>query len=108
MRLYEFADPIVTRLVAITDQLKNDLETNEVSPDMTTDELLDYFSKYDIVVDTSDLYNMIKKPPLKNVVSNIKGDDVIFKGYEAPNDVEPQNDSEKIVAQMANKANKLQ
>lgn len=108
MRLYEFADPIVTRLVAITDQLKNDLETNEVSPDMTTDELLDYFSKYDIVVDTSDLYNMIKKPPLKNVVSNIKGDDVIFKGYEAPNDAEPQSDSEKIVAQMANKANKLQ
>lgn len=107
MRLYEFADPIVTRLVAITDQLKTDLETNEVGPEMTTDQLLDYFAKYDIVVDVTDLYNMIQKPPLKNVISNIQGDNVVFKGYETPNEVEPQNDSDKVVAQMANKANKL-
>lgn len=107
MRLYEFADPIVTRLVAITDQLKTDLENNEVGPEMTTDQLLDYFAKYDIVVDVTDLYNMIQKPPLKNVISNIQGDNVVFKGYETPNEVEPQNDSDKVVAQMANKANKL-
>lgn len=107
MRLYEFADPIVTRLVAITDQLKNDLDTNEVGPEMSTDQLLDYLASYDIVVDKTDLYNMIQKPPLKNVISNIQGDDVVFKGYETSGEVEPQGDSEKIVAKMANKANKL-
>lgn len=108
MRLFEFteADPIVTRLVAITDQLKSDLENKEVDPTMTTDQLLQYLANYDIVVDTSDLYNMIQKPPLKNVISNIQGQNVIFKGYEGdgaePNP--PQDQSQKVVSQMANKA----
>lgn len=106
MRLYEFTetDPIVTRLVAITDQLQNDLDNKEVGPEMTVDQLLQYFSNYDIVVDRTDLYNMIKKPPLKNVISNIQGDSITFKGEEADQNVAPEDENQKVVAQMANKA----
>jgi len=107
MRLYEFANPIITRLVAISDQLKNDLEQKEVGVEMSTDQLLDYLASYDIVVDKQDLYNMIKKPPLNNVISNIQGDSVVFKGYEDSDNFEPTGDSEKVVAKMADKANKL-
>ena len=107
MRLYEFANPIVTRLVAISDQLKTDLDQKEVGEEMTTDQLLDYLASYDIVVDKQDLYNMIKKPPLSNVISNIQGDSLVFKGHEASGGAEPTGDSEKVVAKMANKANKL-
>lgn len=108
MRLYEFTDtdPIVTRLVAITDQLKSDIDSGDVGPEMTTDELLKYFSNYDIVVDTTDLYNMIQKPPLKNVISNIQGDNIIFKGQEGDGEMAnpPIDQSQKIVSQMADKA----
>lgn len=108
MRLFELegTDPIVTRLVALTDQLKTDLENKEVGDDFTVDQLLKYFSKYDIVLDKSDLYNMIEKPPLKNIISNIKGDRVIFKGTEDTTEV-PKDQSEKIVSQMAKKAAKI-
>ncbi len=48
---------------------------------------------------------MIKKPPLKNKISNIQGDKVIFKGQETP--VEPEEEeSKKVVKQMAQKAMK--
>lgn len=106
MRLYEFTqtDPIVTRLVAITDQLQTDLDNGEVGPEMTVDQLLTYFSNYDIVVDRSDLYNMIQKPPLKNVISNIQGDSITFKGQEVDQSAAPEDENQKVVSQMANQA----
>lgn len=109
MRLFEIeeTDPIVTRLVAITDQLKTDLENKEVGPEFSLDQLLKYFADYDIVLDKSDLYNMIKKPPLKGLIANIQGDNVIFKGQEGSGDGAPEDEQQKIVAQMANKAAKI-
>ena len=52
---------------------------------------------------------MIKKPPLQNVISNIQGDTVIFKGHEpaATTPAMPdQENSQKVVAQMAQSAMK--
>jgi len=48
---------------------------------------------------------MIKKPPLKNSIENIQGDQVIFKGQKTP--VKPEEEeSKKVVKQMAQKAMK--
>ena len=66
MRLFEIdnSDPLLVKLIAVSDQLYTDLLNGETDPDMTTEELLQYLQKYDIVLDKTDLYNMIKKPPL--------------------------------------------
>lgn len=104
MRLFEFTDPIVTRLVAVADQLQSDLESGEIGQDMNVDQLLQYLSNYDIVVDKTDLYNMIQKPPLKNVITNIQGDDVVFKGEETADEIQPADDSQEVVAKMADQA----
>jgi hypothetical protein len=46
---------------------------------------------------------MIKKPPLKNKISNIQGDKVIFKGQEPL--VEPdEEENKKVVDKMAHDA----
>lgn len=113
MRLYEFEpDPLVTQIVTVTDQLKDDLENNKLDPppeEWTVDDLLEYFQKYDIILDLKqDLFNMIQKPPLNDVISNIQGDKVIFKGHEpseAPDvgSTTPE-DQKKVVAQMAKRA----
>jgi hypothetical protein len=97
-------DPKITRLVTIVDQLKTDVDNGKMKSDWTVDQLLSYFRKYDIIIDKNDLYKMIKKPPLKNAISNIQGDKVIFKGQESEKaEVEPTttDDQKKIVAQMA-------
>lgn len=109
MRLFEFeTDPgLSAKLVAITDQLKTDLEDGKLNFGMSTDQLLDYFQDYDIILDVTDLYNMIQVPPLKQVITNIQGDKVIFKG-QSDDDENPDQESEqeKVVAQMAKSAMK--
>jgi hypothetical protein len=97
-------DPKITRLVTIVDQLKTDVDNGKMKSDWTVDQLLSYFRKYDIIIDKNDLYKMIKKPPLKNAISNIQGDKVVFKGQEGETpDIESTtpDDQKKIVAQMA-------
>lgn len=106
MFLSEIAEPNpkITRLVTIVDQLKTDLDNGKIKSEWTVDQLLSYFRKYDIIIDKTDFYKMIKKPPLKNAISNIQGDKVVFKGQEsAKADVEPTtpDDQKQIVAQMA-------
>jgi hypothetical protein len=103
MRLYEFADPMITKLVAIADQLKSDLEKGEADPNMSVPDFLQYLKKYDIIYDKTDLYDMIKKLPLKNLISNIQGDNIVFKGFGTP-EAPPEDESQSIVANMAKKA----
>lgn len=105
MRLYEFAgpDPMVTKLVAVSDQLKTDLETGEADVNMSLPDFLQYLKKFDIIVDKTDLYDMIKKLPLKNLISNIQGDKIVFKGFGTP-EAPPEDESKKIVAGMAQQA----
>ena len=98
---------LVTRIVAITNQLKQDLEDDKIPTDAyTVDDLLDYFQAYDVILDVTDLYNMIQHPPLKSVISNIQGDDVVFKGHSGQEVEEPEGASKDVVAQMAKRAMK--
>jgi hypothetical protein len=105
MRLYEFAnpDPLLVKLVAVTSQLTSDIDSGDQPADWTVDELLDYYKSNDIILDKSDLYDMIKEQPLKNKISNIQGDKVIFKGQETIS--EPgEEELKKVVKQMSHKA----
>jgi len=108
MRLFEFDQDsaTVTKLVALTRQLQQGLDQGEIPPDFSVDDLLNYFQKYNLILDKNDLYNMIKVPPLKSVITNIQGDKITFKGQpESPNAEPAQaDDQKKVVAQMAQNA----
>jgi|694.fasta_scaffold02599_27 hypothetical protein len=105
MRIFELdqIDPRATALAAVTDQLKSDLDAGDISPEMSLEELLKYLRKYDISLSNQDLYNMIKRPPLNKLISNIKGDQVIFKGYDLGVSA-PVDQQKKVVQQMAKRA----
>ena len=99
---------LVAKIVALTNQLKHAREAGTIGDDFTVDQLLQYFQKYDVILDPQDLYNMIKVPPLKNVIKNIQGDAVIFVGQEEKSTEKPAGgDSEKVVKQMAQRAMKI-
>lgn len=109
MRLYELDNSreLVTKITALTDQLKSDIDKGKISSNFTTDMLLNYFRQYGVVLDKQDLFNMILTFPLKNVISNIEGEQVIFKGLpQKPKTVDsPDNvKSKDIVSKMAHKA----
>lgn len=106
MRLFEFAEsPLLVSLVASTNQLKSQIDSGKVKPKWTTPELLQYYKDNDIIIDKSDLYNMIKKPPLNKYITNIQGDNVIFRGQSEPGEAEP-DENKKVVQQMAKDAMK--
>jgi hypothetical protein len=103
MLLYEFSpSPLLVKLVAVVSQLKSQIDNGEEKSDWTVDEFLDYLKNNDIILDKSDLYNMIQKPPLNSKISNIQANNVIFKGYDT--EAAPEDDNKKIVKQMAKNA----
>ena len=113
MFLFELADPASAKLIVLVNQLKTDLDNGIIDPSSyTTDEFLTYLqNKGDITLDITDLYDMIKNPPLNTVISNIQGDQVIFKGHDdtqaPPDETQAPPDetqSQQVVQQMAQSA----
>jgi hypothetical protein len=106
MFLFELADPASAKLIVLVNQLKTDVENGIIDPSSyTTDEFLQYLQeKGDIVLDVTDLYDMIKKPPLNTIISNIQGDQVIFKGHDETQPAPDQTQSQQVVGQMAQSA----
>ena len=108
MFLFELEDPEVVKFAAIVSQLKSDLDNGNLDPNWTTDKLIDYFQQNGINLDITDLYDMIQKPPLNMLISNIQGDDIVFKGEETGTDTQnpDETQSQEVVGQMAQSAMK--
>lgn len=102
MLLCEFDSPtpLLVKLIAVVSQLKSQIDNGEEKSNWTTDEFLEYLKDNDIIIDKSDLYDMVKNPPLNTKIANIKADNVIFKGHDTPTAPE-EDESKKIVKQMA-------
>lgn len=106
MRLFELDQEkaTVARIVALTNQLKQDLDKGKIDAEnFSTDKLLNYFRKNDIILDRDDLYSMVKQRPLKGVVTNIQGDKVVFKGTKDSESTEP-DENKKTISKMAKHA----
>ena len=110
MHLFEFDQDSaqITKIVALTSQLKQSVEDGDIDPDnYTVDELLDYFQKYNVILDSTDLYNMVKLNPLKTVISDIQGDKVVFAGHDgnlSDEEADEKDDKTATVNAMAKKA----
>lgn len=108
MRLFEFEDkdPLRVKLTAVTSQLKSRyLDVGGTEP-LSTNALLEILKSNDIIIDKSDIYDMVKKEPLSNLIDDIKGDKVIFKGQHpnAQMGAMTPDDASRIVQKMADRA----
>jgi hypothetical protein len=106
MLLYEFSDddPLRVKLTAVTSQLKSRMDDKNSKEPMSTNALLNILNGEGISLSKSDLFDMIKKDPLKNIIQNINNDEVIFKGHTHDNEVIDHDAAEKTVQQMAKRA----
>lgn len=104
MRLFEFAqdDPLRVKLTAITSQLETRFK-NQDQP-LPLEFFLDILRKNDIAVDENDIYDIIKKEPLVNIIDSIEGGNVIFKGHSgAQGEEEGPDENQKTLQSMASK-----
>jgi len=100
-------DPLSAKLIVAINQLKSDMDNGQIDPNnYSTDQFLSYLQDYDIVLDVTDLYDMIKNPPLNTVIKNIQGDSVIFKGHDDTSVNPDETQSQQVVGQMAQSAMK--
>lgn len=105
MRLFEFEkdDPLRIKLVAVASQLKADYEQSQTP--LSTDQLLQIFKKNGISLDKTDLFDIVKKDPLKNIIDNVNGQEVVFKGEEPmPGTTQSPDQAQATVNQMAKRA----
>jgi len=100
-------DPDTVKLVAVVNQLKDSINKGQEKADWTEEEFLSYLSDFGLNLSIDSLYDMIKKPPLNKVISNIQAGNVIFVGQESgvkPN--QDQQQSQQVVNNMAHDAMK--
>ena len=110
MRLYEFVDADennarAVEIIAVSNELKQDVENRKIDPaNFSTDELINYYDERGIILDPQNLYDMIQKPLLKGIISNIEGDKVVFKGEEPIDTTDTPDQNQETVANMAQSA----
>jgi hypothetical protein len=105
MRLFEFADddPLRVKLAGVATQLK--ANSNEPMP---LDEFIEILRSNGVSIDEGDIFDIIKKEPLVNIVQDIEDKQVVFKGQQGEFEEPGPDENEKIRQSMASKqASKL-
>lgn len=114
MLLFELeSTPLRTRLIAVTAQLRSRIEKESKRKDWrpwSKLRLQHWLAKHDIILDDSDLFDMVKKAPLNKIISNISDKEVTFVGIGEPSGEQTEKTKKKkkdTVAQMAKSAQEL-
>lgn len=108
MRLYEFAeDPQRVKLSAIVSQLRARMRDTGAKKPFSVKSLLDILAKQGLHFDREQLESMITQEPLVNLIANLEGDNVIFKGQPSSGSTAEQPDaSTDTLEKMAKRAEK--
>lgn len=103
MRLYEFADddPLRVKLVGVVSQLKEKMMG--LDRPIPIEVFIQLLNHNGISVDESDMYDLIKKEPLANIIQDIEDGQVIFKGQTGPDGEVKPDENEKTLKAMASK-----
>ena len=110
MRLWEFVgkDPTIVTLAMLSDQLESMVDDGEIQDEWTTDDLIEFLAKNDIMLEKPTIYDVVKKSPLNSVLRiDSNTDKVTFNKNDGVVDANPDpNASQQVVKQMAQKAMK--
>lgn len=108
MRFFEFdANNLNARLTGIIGQVHNRIKDQGYKGEFSLDSLLKILNSKDISIDRTDFIDMIQNEPLKNMIANVKGDRVIFKGEsDDDSDAEAPDRSTDTLEKMAKRASK--
>jgi len=111
MRLYEFAGdedstPTKLKLVGILKQIQGRMEDTGATSEFSLDALLNKLRDAGMSFDAQDFREIAKKEPVSNIISNIKGDKVVFVGQMEEPEERDKDKSEKTLNKMAKKASK--
>lgn len=111
MKLYEFddIDRDAIRITGIVSQLLSRIKDTDFKGKYSLKSLLNTLSEKGYDIDRGEFLDMIKNPPLKNIIANVQGDRVVFKGEEQETDdnlAVDQDETSDTLEKMAKRAEK--
>ena len=74
------ADELRVKLVGVLSQLRGRIQDTGANSKITLKAVLSKLRESGITLTAEQLRDMISQPPLKNIIANITGDEVVFKG----------------------------
>lgn len=102
---FEREPTTVAKILVASDQLEQMRREGKLKDNWPVDKLLDFFYKRDVSLTKDMLYSMIQKDPLKKTISNIQGNEVVFKGNKGKEtEAPPPEKSKEVIDKMAKKA----
>ena len=109
MRLFEFAqdedNSLRIKLTGIISQLIGRLNDTDTKKPYSVKSLLSTLDHSGISLSPEQFRNMLEEEPLKNLISNIKGDNIIFKGQsDSSSEVEAPDETTNTLKRMAGRA----
>ena len=108
MRLFEFEDDdsLKVKLSGIVRQLQSRAVDTGAKEPYSLTALRNKLHDADINLDDEELRDMLDEPPLKNIIQNIKGDQVYFKGIGPDTEEVDQEKKDSTLDKMAKRASK--
>lgn len=107
VRLYEFIDDdsMRVKLTGIISQIHAKSQDQGFKKPFSLTALLNILSASGIPLDEQQFREMVKEDPLKNLISNIKGNSVIFKGDgDSDDELEEPGADTGVLDKMAKRA----
>jgi outer membrane protein OmpA-like peptidoglycan-associated protein len=108
MRLFEFEDDdsLKIKLSGLVRQLRSRAVDTGAKEPYSLTALRNKLQDADINLDDDELRDMLDEPPLKNIIQNIKGDQVYFKGIGPDTEEVDQEKKDSTLDKMAKRASK--
>ena len=102
-------DALRIATTAVLSQIKSDIEDNDYKGKFTVKALLNKLSDNGVKISHSQLLDLVKEEPWSNLISNVKGDKVMFKGDpDEHSGSEEPDDTSGTMDKMAKRAAKKQ
>lgn len=100
-------DSMQVKLIGIISQLHGRLKDTATKKPFSLTSLLSLLRSENISVSEKQFRDMIKSPPLSNLIADVKGNDVIFMGDDSPkSDMENPDQTTDTLDKMAHRAAK--
>jgi hypothetical protein len=87
MRLFEFEDnfendPMRVATAAALSHIQSEIEDSSFKGRFKTDSLINVLRNYGVRVTRAQLQDLVNKEPWSNLIANVSGDYVVFKGKD--------------------------
>ena len=112
MRLFELDDtfdkddPLRVGTTAVLSRIKSDIEDTNYKGDFKVKTLLNMLRDNGVNLTHQQLIEIVKKEPWSNLISNIKGDRVVFRGSPSSDSDSLEDKGEDTVKRMAKRSEK--